>query len=167
MAVTPKNFDFGLNDPTSIKIYTSNESIKDSKWYKNADDGVYDKIMKLYKNSFNTTLLNSLFKGAMLETVSLDESKINYFSNIKSDYIEFEYTDLQTLKLNGKEYTPSKSTTNKNYVSVIIEVANTDSLAKINAYVRHGGENTNYTYSRIKFTSYATQSALYDYINSL
>lgn len=166
LAVTPKNFNIGLNDPTSIKIHTSNQSINDSKWYKDAEDGVYNKIMELYNNSFKTTLLNAMFKGVLVESASIKEGGYQYFNKL-DNYIEFQYTDLQTIKINGKTYNPSNSAINKNYVSVIIEVKDTNSLSQVNAYIRHGGENTNYSYSRINFTSYANQSALYDYITSL
>ena len=166
LSVTPKNYNFGLNEPASIKIYTSNDAIKQSKWQKGASDGVYDKVMELFNNSFNTTMLNSMFKGVLFDSVSLKES-IKYFNSIDSDYIEFQYNDVQTLKLNGKEYSPKSSGINKNYVSVIITVENTNTLSKVYAYVRHGGTSTNNEYSRIQFESYAIQSQLYEYINSL
>ncbi|MGN1212598.1 MAG: hypothetical protein ACI4TZ_01030 [Christensenellales bacterium] len=166
LSVTPKNYNFGLNEPASIKIYTSNDSIKQSKWLKGASDGVYDKVMELFNNSFNTTLLNSMFKGVLFDSANIVEG-IEYFSSIKGDYIEFQYNEVQTLTLNGKEYSPKSSGINKNYVSVIITVENTNSLSKVTAYVRHGGTNTDYDYSRIRFESYAIQSQLYEYINSL
>lgn len=166
LSVTPKNYNFGLNEPSSIKIYTSNDSIKQSKWLKGASDGVYDKVMELFNNSFNTTMLNSMFKGVLFDSANIVEG-IEYFSSIKGDYIEFQYNDVQTLTLNGKEYSPKSSGINKNYVSVIITVENTNSLSKVTAYVRHGGTNTNNNYSRIRFESYAIQSQLYEYINSL
>ena len=166
LAVTPKNYNFGLSEPTSIKIHTENESISSAKWYKGDSDGVYEKVMELYNNSFKTTLLNSLFKGVALENVSIEEG-YSYFSSIKGDYIEFQYNELQTIKLGNTEYTPSNSGIFKNYVSVIVEVANTNTLTPVTAYIRHGGENTNYSYSRVRFTSYAAQADLYEYINSL
>ena len=108
LSVTPKNYNFGLKEPTYIKIYTSNDSIKQSKWQKGASDGVYDKVMELFNNSFNTTMLNSMFKGVLFDSANIVEG-IEYFSSIKGDYIEFQYNDVQTLKLNGKEYSPKSS----------------------------------------------------------
>ena len=166
LSVTPKNYNFGFNEPTSIKIYTSNDAIKQSKWQKGAVDGVYDKVMELFNNSFNTTMLNSMFKGVLFDSVNIVEG-IEYFNSIKGDYIEFQYNDVQTLTLNGKEYSPKSSGINKNFVSVIVTVENTNSLSKVTAYIRHGGTDTNYDYSRIRFESYAIQSQLYEYINSL
>ena len=166
LAVTPKNYNFGFNEPTSIKIHTSNQSISASKWYKNANDGVYDKVMELYNNSFKTTMLNALFKGALSQGVTVEEG-YSYFSSIEGDYIEFEYNDAQTLKLGNKAYVPTNSGINTKFVSVIIKVDNTNSLSPVTAYIRHGGESTNYTYSRVRFNSFAVQAELYEYINSL
>lgn len=166
LAVTPKNFNIGLSEPTSIKIKTSNQSISNSKWYKGESNGVYEKVMELCNNSFNTTLLNALFKGVMFKNVSVEEG-YSYFSSIKNDYIEFQFNDVQTIKVGNTEYTPSTTSIYKTYVSVIIEVSDKNSLEPVSAYIRHGGENTNYSYSRIKFNSYANQHELHNYINSL
>lgn len=166
LSVTPKNFNIGLAEPSAIKINTSNQSIKNSRWEKDAVDGVYNKVMELYNKSFNTTLLNALFKGVMVTGVSIEEG-YSYFSSIEGDYIEFLYNQPQTLKLGGKNYTPTNSGIYNTFVSVIIEVENTNSIAPITAYIRHGGENNTYTYSRVRFNTFAAQAELYEYINSL
>ena len=166
LAVIPKDYNFGLSDPTCIKIYTSNESINNTRWYKDSNDGVYEKVMELYNNSFKTTLLNALFKGAMFESVSPEEGTI-YFNDVPGDKIEFIYNEKQTVKINGVKYQTSNSSIYDEYVSVIIAVNNSNSLEKVTAYIRHGGENSTIEYSKLRFNSYAVQAELHEYINSL
>lgn len=165
-AVVKKDYNINLTEPAAIKFHTSNQAYDQSKHTKG--DAIYNNIIKLYNQSFQITMLDALFKGKLGQNVTIEEG-YQYFSSLTGTFIEFIYNaeDVQTIKLNGSKYTPTNSGINTQFVSVMIQVNADNEFGEINAYVRNGGTNTNYAYSRIRFKTYANQSALYEYINNL
>ena len=167
----PKAYNLDLANPDQIKIHmadTSNDA--HGTVYIKGDERTgaeYNKIMSLYNDSFKTTVLSAVFQGKALTGVKVEEGyKSLSDSSLKgSYYIEFMYDSAQKLMVNGKEYN-ANIISDTDYISVVIEVNNTTSLSKINAYFKYRatGEN-NYSYVRLE--TYATQNALYDYIQSL
>lgn len=164
-SVVPKNFDIGLERPDYIKLHTSNQAYDQARYA--SDSEIYNDIMELYEKGFKTTLLDAMFKGKLTKGVTIEEG-YKYFSSLSGTFVEFQYNveNVQTVKLNGKTYTPTNGINNQ-YISVLVEVNGNDGLNSITAYVRYGGTSTSTEYARIRFESYANQSALYSYINNL
>lgn len=167
----PKSYNLGFEAPEQIKVHLADhdDTVNGTVYRKNDSrtGEQYDKIMSLYNDSFKTTVLSAVFQGKAFTGIKVEEGyKSLSESSLKgSDYIEFMYSESQILIVNGKEYQAS-IISDTNYISVVIELNNSTSLSKINAYFKYRatGEN-NYSYVRLE--TYATQNALYDYIQSL
>lgn len=167
LAVLPKNYNIGLAEPTRIVIHANaNEyaDINKSEYTKSDDNGVYDKLMKLYNNSFKTTCINAMFQGKLFDSAVINEG-YKSLSSLNGIYIEFLYDDSQELKINGQKY-DADIINDTDYRSVVIEVKNSNSLTQINAYVKYRDTLSN-DYSYVRFVSYAEQADLYNYITTL
>ncbi|HAJ77515.1 MAG TPA: hypothetical protein DCO89_00405 [Clostridiales bacterium] len=163
----PKSFNPGLNEPNYIRIFSSsNENINNTTYSSDSDE--YKQIMSLYGESFETTIFGALFQGKANEGVSFKEG-YQSLSSLSGTYIEFNYNEVQTIKLNGKTLKEAGIDTqfsNQNYRSVVIEVVDSDSFAQINVYFRYNDSGST-TYSYLRFLTFAKQSALYDYLQKL
>lgn len=164
-AVLPKNYNINLAEPTRIVVHSStNADVNKSVYEKGSSNGVYEKIIKLYNNSFNTTALNAMFQGKLFDSVAVAEG-YKSISSLNGTYIEFLYDETQQVKLNGQVY-DANIVSDVNYRSVVIEIKDTDNLTQINAYVRYKDTLEN-EYSYVRFVSYAIQGELFNYIESL
>lgn len=161
-AYLPKNFNFGFNNPDYIVVHSSdNANVDDTSYFKNGETQVYNKIMELYNQSFKTTILGAMFQGKAFTTVSAEEG-YKSLSSLTGTSIEFVYQNSQKMMLNGKPYKAS-IVTNTNYISVVIEVVNHQSLTKVNAYFKYLDTGSN-NYSYVRFATYSAQADLYDYL---
>ena len=163
----PKSFNPGLNEPSYIRLFSSSNSNINNVTY-NSDSDEYTQIMSLYNESFETTIFGALFQGKASEGVSFKEG-YQSLSSLSGTYIEFNYNEVQTIKLNGKTLKEAGIDTqfsNQNYRSVVIEVVDSDSFAQINVYFRYNDSGST-TYSYLRFLTFAKQSALYDYLQKL
>ena len=164
----PKDFNIGIENPSYFIVYNGTETPVSI--YNNEEQGeTYDKIIELYNSSFKTSLLNSLFQGKIGISPYIIEKYQSLTSNDLSKsgkvFLEFRYDSVQTLKLNGQKYTEA-STSETNYVSIILEVLDSSNLTEVNAYLRYKEEGTN-DYSWYRFVTQASQSALFDYLQNL
>ena len=177
-----KDFNPGVNDPDYIIIQTNNSSssVNGTSYFKNSTNesnkAVYDEIMSLYKESFKTSFYTALFQGKAGAGVT-EQDDYKSFSSISKPYIEFRYNTTQTLYVNGKPYSvyaedrqaeggQSAIVSNSDYISIIVEVVDSSSLTQMNIYFRYRDTGTN-NYSYIYLSTYAKQSALYDYIANM
>lgn len=163
----PKSFNPGLEKPSYIRLFSSiNSSINDTTYTSDSDE--YKEIMELYNQSFETTVFGAMFQGKALEGITFKEG-YQSLSSLSGTYIEFNYDEVQTIKINGKtleEAGIESQFSNHQYRSVVIEVINSESLSKLNVYFRYN--DTGYsTYSYLRFETYAKQFALYDYLQKL
>lgn len=167
----PKTYNLGFKDPALIRIHLADhdDTVNGTVYGKNIEGRAeqYDKLMSLYNDSFKTTVLSAVFQGKAFTGIKVEEGyKSLSESSLKgSDYIEFLYDESQTLVVNGKEY-QANIVSDTNYISVMIELNNSTSLSKINAYFKYRATGEN-DYSYVRLETYATQNALYDYIQSL
>ena len=164
MALLPKNYNFNLAEPTTISVHKSDSSSSSSGELYYKDSEQYKKIMNLYKESFKTTIFTALIHGKAGDKVSAKEG-YKAVSSISAPYIEFYYETSQKLVLNGKEYKP-EIISDANYIDVIIEVKDSTTLTEVNAYFLYKDTGTN-RYSYVRFSTFAIQAELYDYIESL
>ena len=172
----PKSFNPGLNDPAYIVVHTKDSSspANGSTYQKNSDE--YKELMKLYNDSFETTIFGALFQGKAFEGVTEAEG-YKSLNSLSGPYLEFNYTESQTIYINGKtfdEFADEREAregikpivSNSSYISCVIEVSNSTSLAQINVYFKYRDTGTN-NYSYIRLLTYAKQASLYDYIENL
>lgn len=162
-ALVPKNFNFNLAEPDRIVVYDGNATIKGS-YEKNTEE--YKQILELYNNGLKTSFLKAFFQGKGFGKVQTVDST-TYFNNSKMDsenyYIEFGYFEAQNTDKHGCNV--DISTAEQTYNYIIIEVKNSQSLTDINAYLRKDDNISNNSY--IKYTSSASHSALYKYLDEL
>lgn len=161
-AIVPKNYNINLNSPDRIVIYTDDDSSDQSTYYAGSDE--YKKIISLYNDSFKTSLMGSLFQGKLTASAKIVEGYVS-LSSIDKVYIEFVYDESQKVTLNGTEYKAS-IISDTSYRSIFIEVNSSSSLTEVNAYVRYKDTQEN-SYSYLRYSTYAAQADLYDYITSL
>src|SRR5574344_1969730 len=162
-----KNFNFGINAPARVVVYTSDVAVSGTTYYNDNDHGtanraVYDKIIKLYNDSFGSSILVALFQGKAFSGITVTEGyKDLSDSTISSGtYIEFDYTTAQKFKVNGKDYDVD-IVSDTDYIAVVIQVSDSTSLAETNAYFKYKATGTN-QYSYVRLSSYSAQSGLYD-----
>ena len=163
----PKSFNPGLNEPSYIRLFSSSNSNINNVTY-NSDSDEYKQIMELYNKSFETTIFGAMFQGKAFKGITFKEGHQS-LSSLTGTYIEFNYDEVQTIKINGKtleEAGIESQFSNHQYRSVVIEVLDSESLSQINVYFRYN--DTGYsTYSYLRFETYAKQAALYDYLENL
>lgn len=166
-AFIPKNYNFNLAQPDRITIYNSNGD-QVTNYYKDSDDD-YNKIMELYNKGFKTSFMQSFFQGKGFKKVQTVDStnsfKSDSIKNVENTiFIEFCYTDEQQTSTHGCDV---KLTTDESvYRHVFIEIKNSQVLSAVNAYIIKGGEDfTSTSKNNIRYTSYASHHALYDYLN--
>lgn len=161
LAFIPKQFDVKISAPDSIIIYKTGTSMGET-YLAGTDE--YNQIYADYLKGFNSTLLGSLFQGKLFANVSIAEGYKNLdqtsLTTGGDTYLCFHYGTTQTLTFNGNEYDGNYD---NDYYNVVFKVSNSSILSQVTAYISYG--NTSYSYYR--FNTYATQSALYDYLNSI
>lgn len=161
-ALVPKNFNFNLAEPDRITVYKDG----DNKGVYEKDTDEYKQILELYNNGMKTSFLKAFFQGKGFGKVQTVDST-TYFNKDKMDsenyYIEFGYLEAQSTDKHGCNVDLSSAEQTYNYI--IIEVKNSQSLTDINAYLRKDDDISNN--SDIKYTSSASHSALYKYLDEL
>lgn len=160
----PKSYNFGFETPSSIEIHTSDSSSPQNKRFVQKDSAEYKKIMSLYNESFNTKVLTAFLQGKINQNVKVQEG-YKSISSISGPYLVFCYSTSQKVVLNGKEYN-ADIVSDSNFIEVVIEVKNTTSLTEINAYFKYRDTGLN-NYSYVRFSTLATQSNLYNYIENM
>lgn len=172
----PKSFNPGLNDPSYIVVHTKDSSSPANGSTFEKDSDGYNELLKLYKESFETTVFGAMFQGKAFEGVTEKEG-YKSISSVSGPYLEFNYTESQTIYVNGKtfdEFAAEREArdgtkpivSNSSYISCVIEVKDSDTLTEINVYFKYKDTGTN-EYSYIRLATYAKQSALYEYIENL
>lgn len=159
-----KDYNFKLNEPTSIRVYKNDKVSTDIRNIGDTQEQ-YAQIMDKFNDSFKISFLNALFQGKGFENPKFVDKDVNQsLSNINSltdenTYILYFYFDsAQKLMLNGKEV---ETTWNiKTFTEVYIQVKNTTKLTEINAYIKYSSN-----YARYKFTTYANQGKLFNYLS--
>ena len=171
-----KDYNPGVNNPDYIVVTTADSSSPANKSMLSKGSEKYNEIMELYNSSFKTTFFNALFQGLAFEGVT-EKDEYKSLSTLSGPYLEFNYTESQTLYVNGQTYEEyaaerkaktgvSPIVANSNYISLVVEVIDSSSLTLTNIYFKYRDTGT-YNYSYIRLMTYAKQSALYDYIENM
>lgn len=161
-----KSFDFGFNAPAYIKLHTEDKTSSSNNQIFAQETKQYQNIIELYNKSFKTTLLNSILQGKAKNGVTAKEGyKSISESSLNGAYMEFFYNEVQQIYLNGEKY-EANIVGDESYYVIVIEVLNSNSLTEINAYFKYRS-NSSTDYSYVRFTSFAVQAELYDYISNL
>ena len=96
LAFLPKNFNFGFDAPDSIEIHTSNSSSSANKTFVSKNSTIYQDIVKLYNQSFDSNILASLLQGKLKNSVTVTEG-YKSISTITGPYLVFCYSTSQKL----------------------------------------------------------------------
>ena len=161
-----KNFNFNFNSPDYIIIHTEDRTSSANNQIFVAGSEEYEKIMELYNQSFEVSMLDAVSQGNANSSVTPHEDfKIISESSMSGTYIEFHYNEIQDIYLNGEKY-EAKSIGDESYNTIVIEVQNSDKLTQVSAYFKYRVNYSN-EYSYVSLSSFAVQNSLYDYINNL
>ena len=160
----PKSYAPELNRPDFVKVYTSSGTYMGD-YNKNSE--VYNKILSLYDESYQVSIMDSLLTGNLGYKGEL-VSPASSISNQKTKgeiAIEFCYNEVQTIKVNGQD---ADVATNK-YIVATVVLNNSTELAQSKIYYLYynSSDNSSKTYSYHYFDTLAHQSALYNYIKGL
>lgn len=165
-----KDYNLNLKNPDYIEIIMNNGAESQS-YFKDdeisANKEVYDKVMKLYNESYKQKIMSAIFQGTLGNKVTIERNSISESSVTTSGVvIAFHYYENQTLKLNGKTYTytfaSGTTETNIQYKTLYVKVNSLDSLEDVNIYVKNINTSSSYIYYSYKVK--ANQSALYEYL---
>ena len=168
-----KNFNMNLNAPSNIQIYKDGVSSPETILNSGETADEYEKIMKLYNESFKVSFLNALFQGKAFNDVIIDddgayqnltESSINSLTTENKMIMRFFYDEPQKLMLKGKEYKTSYAY--NEYNDIFIEVVNSSSMTVINAYAKYQNSGSS-SLSYYRYVTYASQSNLFEYLNDI
>lgn len=155
LSCIPKNYNFNFNtDYDRIKITVNgNERAV-------TDKDIENKIMDLYNESFKTSMISALFNGKAFDGKTFSDGYTNVSSNTNSGYwLVISYgNNEQTLK-------EETNYSNKKYDKIYIQVLNSDEFTLVTAYLVNTSNSS--TSSYYKYTTYAKQSNLYDYLNKI
>lgn len=162
-SVLTKNYDFGFNAPTFIRIHTSNSSSPNNNRAFFAGQEEYKKLLDLYKKSMQPKIMAALFQGKLGEGVTVKEGYKSL--SLSGAYLEFNYDTVQKLYLNGTEYEAS-IVSDESYYTIVIEVTDSTSLSEVNAYFKYKTSGSG-NYSYVRFVSFAAQADLYNYIENM
>jgi len=165
-AVVDKNYNPNLQAPDYIQICINKSSDENVESYDKNDTiserkDVYNKVMKLYNESFSQKIMSGIFQGIVFNKTEIVRNVVTSIDSILSNgtYIAFNYNDDQILKLNGEVYT-YKNETNIKYKTLYVEVKNTTAMTDINIYVKKIDADSSY----YRFIVKAEQSELYKYL---
>lgn len=149
LSCIPKNFNFGFKEPYKLQVSTSSTNMQ----YVEKSSEEYGKIMDLYKNSYLTSTINALFSGKAFSGKEFKEEP-NSVSSIRSNgyCLVFNFAEKQTLN--------EETTYTKEYDTVYIQILDSTDFTQINAYML----NSENSYSYFKYTTYASQADLYNYL---
>lgn len=162
-AFIPKQFNVNLTDPSYIRVFASDGQIETAL----KGSAKYDYIMEKYEQSFDSTLLSSLFQGRAFASPSIADKyhTLNVASLVDENeyYLEFCYDAPQTVTFNGEEY---QDDDDNKYLTIMIQVKDSSVLSEIKLYARYGAAGT-VDYSYYNYTTYAAQSELFAYLQTL
>ena len=163
-ATIQKDYGFGFNDPTNITIYTSNTSSPKYGQTLTKDSEEYNKFMTLFNNSFKTKFFSAMFQGKASEGVTVKEG-YKSFGSLTGTYVEFYYDEVQKIIFDGKEY-KAETVSNTDYISIVIEINDSENLAEVNAYFKYGTSGSNNS-SYVRFVTFAAQAELYEFVEGI
>jgi len=180
MAIVPKSFSVGVSSkPYQIAVYNSSGSSYGDNYFTNSGSrkDTYQKLSKLYRESFSTTSLDALFSKIISEKAEYEAENI-YLNTIISNanskgavVMEFMYNELQTLKKDGKAYknntlqSPYYDNNVLKYGTVWIVVNDSNGFGEIEFYFQKlessGNPMSSSTRAVIKVTTIANTHNLY------
>lgn len=162
------NFDqLSVDKAVSVKIYKNGSY---QTFYKNNDPANstgYNDVTKLYNNQSKISILAALFTGAYSAKASITAENTTMANKTSSGYwVSYIFDEAQTLKLNGKDYYDSGTTSDDpvSFVQMYLQVTETKGMELVYCYIC---ETSNAVQARYTLTIYADQADLYDYINDL
>lgn len=165
-AVVDKNYNPNLTAPDYIQICINKTSNSNVESYDKNDSilerkEVYDKVMKLYNESFSQKIMSGIFQGTIFDNTTIIRSNVSISSLLSGGtFVAFNYNEAQTLKLNGEVYSYNGET-NIQYKTLYVEVKNSSAMTDINIYVKKIDSNS----SIYRFVVKAEQAELYNYLH--
>ncbi len=144
---------YNIKAPTSIEIY-ENGSVKK---HINSTDASFNEIMKLYEEAFSVSKSDIVFGSETIKDTKIETSK--KLDNSKGIYMVFVYAPTnQTL---------TEGYTNIIYDSITMQITDTTSVEPAFAYIVNKNEDSPSKGATFKYTSYAKQHKLYNYLTDL
>ena len=150
LACIKKDFNYNFNNPEKIKVGINGTE------YAVTDKNIENKIMELYDESFKTSVLSALFNGKAFDNKVFNEG-YNNISNISNT----GYWLILSYGSNKQDVNENTTFNTKVYDTVYVQVLNSDDFTTITAYL------VNNSSSYYKYTTYASQSNLYSYLNEV
>lgn len=150
-----KDFNYNFNAETDrIKI-----GVKGTE-YAITDQNIENEIIDLYNESFKTSMISALFEGRAFDDKTFNDGYNNISSITNTGYwLILSYgNNEQTLNEESKY-------SNKKYDTVYIQILDSNEFTTVNAYLVNSSSSS--TSSYYKYTTYARQSKLYDYLNKI
>lgn len=145
------NTSYNIKSPNTIEVFI-NGNVK--KLY-TEEDSTFKEILNLYNDSFSVTKSDLVFGNEVVEDTKFQTSK--KLDKSKGIYLVFTYD-------NKQEFTHGYTTVE--YNSIAIEVLDTENMKATNAYIVDISDSSTKG-DTFKYTSYAKQHALYEYLNEL
>lgn len=144
-----------LNNPTSIHMYKST-STNDKTITKDVEQ--YDEFMKVFEDAFTEQYISALFTGRTSRDYDVNADNLS----TTKPYIKFKYSQLQTLKLNGKIVKdPADSNKTIEYNELYFNITETNMKSSVMLRFRNSNSGSVYTLS-----CYANLAKLFEYVNN-
>ena len=150
LACIKKDFNYDFNSPEKIKVGVNGTE------YAVTNKDIENKIMELYNDSFKTSVLSALFSGKAFDNTVFNEG-YNNISSISSS----GYWLILSYGANKQDVKENTSFNTKVYDTIYVQVLNSNEFTTITAYL------VNNSSSYYKYTTYASQSNLYSYLNEV
>ena len=163
-ATVQKDYGFGFDNPTNITIYTTNTSSPKNGQTLIEGSEDYNKFMTLFNDSFKIKFFSAMFQGKAYEGVKVKEGHKS-ISSLTGTYVEFYYDEVQKIIFNNEEY-EAETVSSTEYISIIIEINNSENLAEVNAYFKYGTSGSNNS-SYVRFVTFAAQADLYEFVEGI
>ena len=162
-AIIKINFKPEINMPNLANGDKIQISLTGTSKVESSDENiVYDKFMNKFNNSFELTVLYSVFSGKI--NSELDIQKTSIKPSYNGYKVQFIYSETQTLKKDGKDVTSDavNSNTPVTFNRVLFDVAEGKGLGEVVLYFYTEGDSLFY-----KVTTIANFDGLYSYISDI
>lgn len=124
----------------------------------------FEKIVGLFDESFEQSILSSMFSGNLSNNVKID--LVSQLPTFADGYkLVFEYKADMVLKLNGKPYVYNTNSTKEIlFQTIILNVTEIDGYQSLSMYAKEIVDSKTYYY---EIETLANTKALYDYLSGL
>jgi len=153
MVMIPVNYKPEISSPNRIAVLNSEN--REHLCTETENSEIYDETIKLFEQSFSRSFLSALFAGQLGGTTEKipETNTLQDFTGYK---VTFKYNEPQTLIVNGKS-------SGHKFNKMILEVKEINAYRQLTVYFQQTTNSKFYYY----ITTYANQSELFEYLNTL